>query len=466
MEKFYCDGLKIRDTLGRERIFRGVNFCYKLPNVSWHNDLIEKAVRDIKKAGINLVRLGVTWAALEPERGKYNDELLDRLAKLIAFLGDEGIYVFFDMHQDLYSPYFHGDGAPKWAVDRRHKSRHYLAIWAEGYFYMQGVQGAFGDFWDNYSSVQDDFFKLWEHCCEKLSPLESCIGFDWFNEPYPHENGRKIFTSFLGGLAEGYTGKNKDFGKCFKGVHDRRDFVKMALSFYFSVLKTPSGFKRFMEYIDDRQVIAGAVNGLEEYLESFHREKYSPFYNRLSALSGDKFSLMEHSYFSNLGVPFDIPTNTHSVYSPHAYDFFVDSPLYSKYCSIERVGFIIDKIRENQLKMNVPVIFGEWGGGVHGSKGKKHIQGILNKFEEYHWSNTYWGALDNSILKALSTPYPTAVCGDILEMKTDYDNREFYLKYNCPEGFSKDIKTQIFIPEQGFCDYTPKLGENVVRVSF
>lgn len=34
MEKFYCDGLKIRDAYGRERIFRGMNICYKMPHLS------------------------------------------------------------------------------------------------------------------------------------------------------------------------------------------------------------------------------------------------------------------------------------------------------------------------------------------------------------------------------------------------------------------------------------------------
>ena len=51
-----------------------------------------------------------------------------------------------------------------------------------------------------------------------------------------------------------------------------------------------------------------------------------------------------------------------SIYSPHVYDLFIDSPLYNKYSSNERVRYIFDNVRKNQLNMNVPVVMGEWGG--------------------------------------------------------------------------------------------------------
>ena len=71
---FYCDNLKIRDEYGRERIFRGINHCIK---EHWANKYVvhkhllkDSLFEDMKRVGVNIVRLGITWAAIEPHEGK------------------------------------------------------------------------------------------------------------------------------------------------------------------------------------------------------------------------------------------------------------------------------------------------------------------------------------------------------------------------------------------------------------
>lgn len=66
--------------------------------------------------GLNLIRLGTTWSMIESEPGSYNDEYLDDMYRIFNLCAAHGVYILFDMHQDLYSPRCYGDGAPDWAT--------------------------------------------------------------------------------------------------------------------------------------------------------------------------------------------------------------------------------------------------------------------------------------------------------------------------------------------------------------
>jgi endoglycosylceramidase len=55
-------------------------------------------ISDLKRWGMNLVRLGVMWEAVETAPGVYNQTYLDEIEKLINQLGDKGIYTMVDAH--------------------------------------------------------------------------------------------------------------------------------------------------------------------------------------------------------------------------------------------------------------------------------------------------------------------------------------------------------------------------------
>lgn len=130
MNGLYCSGTDIRDEYGRQRIFRGVNICLKLKKADLYEArkqlLRKKVIKNLKKSGVNIVRLGITWASLEENRGEYSEELAEILHKFAKRCESENIWVMPDMHQDLFSHYFHGDGAPKWAVDSVLETRRLL----------------------------------------------------------------------------------------------------------------------------------------------------------------------------------------------------------------------------------------------------------------------------------------------------------------------------------------------------
>ncbi|MBR5247170.1 MAG: cellulase family glycosylhydrolase [Clostridia bacterium] len=468
---FYCDNLKIRDEYGRERIFRGVNICLKPhwmnANFIRHHVLKDSNFEKFNAIGVNIIRLGITWAAIEPHEGKYNDELISALKEYIQKCAENNIYVMFDMHQDVFSHYFHEDGAPKWAIDPSYSNPRPYAIWAEAYFYMQGVQNAFYDFWTNRNNIQTKFVKMWEYVADALFDCDNIIGYDYFNEPYIHKDGRKVFLTLASNVIKTVYGKDVSFDRYFNNCRDKVGFAKMAMKIY-SFIRTKKGLNDLLSTMDSEEKFYDAINGLEKYTDEFNSDYYQPFFDNACNNVNKKgiFNFFEHNYYANLGLSFEIKRKENDIYSPHAYDVFIDSPLYNKYSSDNRVRCILREIRKNQLKMNTPVLFGEWGGGAPGHEWLRHIDFIMGEFEKYHWSGIYWSYnfRKDELKEIFNRPYPVAVCGDINEIKTDSKNRKFTLKWTCDKDF--DVMTEIYFSNKGIVKYENKIGENEIEIEY
>jgi endoglycosylceramidase len=109
----------MRDADGAAVIFHGVNVVYKVdPYIPSSGDfdpqdsLNDKDIADLKKWGMNFVRLGVMWEAVERTAGVYDDDYLTKVEALINKLGEAGIYTLVDMHQDVLARYMCGEGMP------------------------------------------------------------------------------------------------------------------------------------------------------------------------------------------------------------------------------------------------------------------------------------------------------------------------------------------------------------------
>ncbi len=466
---FYIDGMKIRDEYGRERIFRGINICFKFEKMSFLE--FHKAEREFKKSlkyaveyGANIVRLGFTWSMLEPEENVYDEKVFEMLKGFVKKLRKHNIYVLLDMHQDLFfkNAKNAGDGAPKWLTENYKRLRP-VAIWAEGYFYMRDVQRAFNDFWQNKKGMQDRFVKLWKRVTDEFSEFDNVIAYDYFNEPQINDNSNKAFCSLIDNVLMCGLRIKFNAEKYFKDGQEKCGFIRMALAIALKV-RSIKRLKIFLAMLDSSQRFGETVSDIEQYVSPFSQKYYQPFFDNISSECDDgrHFHFFEHCYYSNLGVPFEIETKKNYIYSPHAYDIFVDSPLYSNCSSNGRIIFIFDSIRKNQIKMNVPVVMGEWGGGANGIEWIEHIDYVYSLIEKNHWSSIYWGfRKDPQFLKMINRPYPVAVCGDIEKISSNSDIRSFDLIYNC-----NDIshKTEIFIPGKGVVSYRNRIGKN--RISF
>ncbi len=181
MARLRCDGGWLRDDAGRIVLLRGANVSgrSKFPpflavdDPAWFDRLADW--------GMNAVRLLVTWEAIEPTRGRYDDDYLAAVARLVRAAGGRGLHVVVDVHQDLYARSFGGDGAPAWAV--RGSGRPVSGRAWFWHYTSRGVQDSFAAFWRDDDGLQTAFLDAVARMMSALEGAPAVVGYDLFNEP-------------------------------------------------------------------------------------------------------------------------------------------------------------------------------------------------------------------------------------------------------------------------------------------
>ncbi|MDI1485153.1 MAG: endo-1,4-beta-glucanase [Ramalina farinacea] len=135
------EGRTFRDTTDREVTLRGINvagdakFPSKpdLPNSKSEgfydgDDLsfvgrpfsLEEAhthFSRLRRWGYNTIRYIFTWEAIEHQGpGKYDEAWIDHTIKVLRLAKNYGFYIFMDPHQDVWSRFTGGSGAPMWTI--------------------------------------------------------------------------------------------------------------------------------------------------------------------------------------------------------------------------------------------------------------------------------------------------------------------------------------------------------------
>ncbi len=132
--------------------------------------------------GMNAIRLLVTWEAIEPERGHYDDDYLAKISNLATAAGARGLQVIIDFHQDLFAREFGGDGAPRWAIARPGRA----ATGREWFWYYgvsRAVHASFAAFWRDDDGLRTAFLGAVAQVMKTLSQVDAVVGYDLFNEP-------------------------------------------------------------------------------------------------------------------------------------------------------------------------------------------------------------------------------------------------------------------------------------------
>lgn len=450
MEVIYTNQMRLLDETGRERIFNGINLVYKGEKnpITYEIEYIpnwdEKVFRWCKENGFNLVRLGIIWDAIEHEKGIYNEGYLDWVQKMLDLCEAHGIYAFLDMHQDLYSCMY-ADGAPKWATLIEDKLHTPGQLWSDAYLFSDAVKRAFENFWMNKEiekgmGVQDYYIQTWSHVIGRLKDHPALIGYDFLNEPFPGECSLEIFGTLLGAYAQ-LTGQQMSLEELVEAFSDSKRKYELLKAF------------------EDKTLYTQMTLAAESLVEAFDTTRLKDFYERMAEairkITSKGIIMMENCYFSNLGIPCNIPLLQNKqgeveplqAYAPHGYDLVVDTSDIV-YASNNRVDVIFDTHRAVQKRLGIPVIVGEWGAHAMYEEGLGHIEYLLDKFDRYKWSQTYWcyheGIDKAPVMAKLNRPYPQAVCGEILSYGYDRAHQIFTLEWQEDKG----VESIIYLPAE------------------
>ena len=101
---------------------------------------------DLRSWGINLVRLGVMWEAVETSEGVYNLTYLDEVNKLINKLGQKGIYTMVDFHQDVFARRICGEGFPNFYAKNEDLLHHCTGVILPYIYYLFGLCKPMADY--------------------------------------------------------------------------------------------------------------------------------------------------------------------------------------------------------------------------------------------------------------------------------------------------------------------------------
>lgn len=174
------------DCRGRLVYFRGVNASgnAKLPPFIPFEDPYWWDL--LASWGFNVVRLTVIWEAIEPEPGVYDQVYLDKIETLVDEASKRGIYVLMDMHQDLYSRWLGGDGAPYWAfppeVDPYDNNGFGGQFWGLAYFFSSDIKACFTHFFQS-QELQEHYTNAWLEVVKRVQDNPYVLGYDIMNEP-------------------------------------------------------------------------------------------------------------------------------------------------------------------------------------------------------------------------------------------------------------------------------------------
>jgi hypothetical protein len=135
------DGTRFRDSLKREVTFRGINVSgdaklARKPDIPSHipekffdaddvsfvgrpfsREEAHEHFARLKRWGYNAIRYIFTWEAIEHAGpGKYDEEFINHTIEMLRMAKSYGFWIFMDPHQDVWSRFSGGSGAPLWTL--------------------------------------------------------------------------------------------------------------------------------------------------------------------------------------------------------------------------------------------------------------------------------------------------------------------------------------------------------------
>lgn len=179
----HTEGTLIKDANNSIVILRGMNISNESKAPPFLPKITDEDLIKLRKMGINSVRFLVIWEAIEPEKGKFNEEYIKQVGEKIKLFKKYNIMVILDFHQDLFSRMFGGDGAPKWAVVDNPDIKNITdSVWYLNYL-NKDVIDSFDKFWND-DELQNHYLQSMFFLIKEFKNDKNIIGIDLINEPY------------------------------------------------------------------------------------------------------------------------------------------------------------------------------------------------------------------------------------------------------------------------------------------
>ncbi|CAM2773240.1 cellulase family glycosylhydrolase [Prescottella defluvii] len=207
----------IKDVDGRTVLLRGTNVNQLNEYAQNGTDLPTVAPLDrtdfarMAALGFDVVRLNVSWSALEPTRGAFDQAYVQRIRSAVQDAKDHGIYTVLDMHQDAWGPFIGTpagqdcppllepgvgwDGAPEWATLTGGWTTCTIGGLREA---SPAVARAFQAFYDDEQGIQGRLVATWARLAAEFKDEPAVAGYDLLNEPNPGLRGPILAADQIG----------------------------------------------------------------------------------------------------------------------------------------------------------------------------------------------------------------------------------------------------------------------------
>lgn len=456
MKKLKTEGMRFINEDGAEVILSGINLVCKSKEKGYVEPCDESLFTWFCEQGYNVIRLGLIWDGVEPEPGVYDDVYLSKIKQQIKWAERNDIYVFLDMHQDLYSVLF-SDGAPEWATltdDLPHVTGD---LWSDAYLASPAVNRALDNFWSNSLAVdgiglQDHYTAMWQYVVSFFDGCSNIIGYDIMNEPYPGTDGQHVFGAMISVYAQNVL-----------GMADANMEELSAL--WFDEQKK----QKILTDIADMDTYKKLVKYAGDVSQVFEKETLAPFFNKVTngirEIDTESIIMLETSYFANMGMESGVQLiqndegviDPSQAFSPHGYDLVVDTDQYEIY-NQDRVDLIFATHRKVQERLNIPTLIGEWGAFTNHATTPSLTKALIEIFERNLWGNTYWcyssDFKEMPYIEALNRAYPQITGGQLISYHYNHDTGKVNIKY-----ISSGLETVIYHPNAAH------LSEEKIKVS-
>jgi endoglycosylceramidase len=190
-------GRWLTDAQGRVVVMHGLNMMDKSPPyLPASQGFDETDVKFLAEYGFDALRLGIDYAALEPQPGQISGAYLGGVRSMVELLGRYGIRVLLSSDNNCYSTQFGGQGMPQWMVE------------TDGLPPTTGKTGfpncytlndpAMDRAWDNFyanapasdgKGLQTHYDAGWAALAAALKDEPNVLGYDTLNEPWAGTEG-------------------------------------------------------------------------------------------------------------------------------------------------------------------------------------------------------------------------------------------------------------------------------------